>query len=176
MEELPGTTYLYNLSLIAVTFSAVSALVMLIRQSMGGKLSNFDIYLIVTYVSLGFVVAVAAVLPPLVALFAPSPTVLWGTASGLAAILVAAVVANSLASRRRAATVPMSSAVTAVFAGYWIAALLFAANAVVGPIQGVGVHAVASTLFLVVLMVAFVRRIASLLGDKPGDDWDPGRG
>ena len=35
--ELPGETYLFNLSLIAVTFTAVSALVMLMRQTMGAN-------------------------------------------------------------------------------------------------------------------------------------------
>ena len=45
MEE-PGSIYLFNLSLIAMTFTAVTALVMFLRQTMGGKLSNFDIYLI----------------------------------------------------------------------------------------------------------------------------------
>jgi hypothetical protein len=57
--ELPGETYLFNLSLIAVTFTAVSALVMLMRQTMGGKLSNFDVYLITSYISFGFAVALA---------------------------------------------------------------------------------------------------------------------
>jgi hypothetical protein len=33
----------------------------------------------------------------------------------------------------------------------------------------------ALTLFLAVVMLAFVRRIASLLGVKPGDNWDPKR-
>jgi hypothetical protein len=54
--ELPGETYLFNLSLIAVTFTAVSALVMLLRQTMGGKLSNFDVYLITSLISFGFAV------------------------------------------------------------------------------------------------------------------------
>ena len=46
--ELPGEVYLFNLSLIAVTFAVVSALVMIMRQTMGGSLSNFDVYLITT--------------------------------------------------------------------------------------------------------------------------------
>lgn len=41
--ELPGSGYLFNLALIAMTFTAVSALVMLVRQTMGGKPSNFDV-------------------------------------------------------------------------------------------------------------------------------------
>ena len=42
--DLPGETYLFNLSILSITVAVVSALVMLVRQTMGGKLSNFDIY------------------------------------------------------------------------------------------------------------------------------------
>jgi hypothetical protein len=65
--EVPGETYLFNLSLIAVTFTAVTALVMLFRQTMGGKLSNFDIYLITSFISFGFAIAISAILLPWVA-------------------------------------------------------------------------------------------------------------
>ena len=57
MIELPGAAYLYNLSLLAATVAVVSALVMVVRETMGGKLSKFDVYLLTTYISLGFHVA-----------------------------------------------------------------------------------------------------------------------
>jgi hypothetical protein len=179
MQELAGATYLYNLSVVAITFAAVSVLVMLIRQTMGGKLSNFDLYLIVTYVSLGFAVAAAALLPPLVALFAPAVPVQWAVASGLAAVSIAVATANSMRLRHRAATVHMSVAVRAVFAGYWLSVLALLVNAAVPPVQGVGLHAAAVTFFLLVLMTAFVRRVASRLrldAESAADDWAPDRG
>lgn len=71
--ELPGEVYLFNLSLIAISFAVVSALVMIMRQSMGGKMSLFDVYLISTYISWGFTQSLVALLPPLVALFEPAP-------------------------------------------------------------------------------------------------------
>ena len=73
MEELPGAIYLFNLSLLAISFAIVSTLVMLVRQTLGGKLSNFDVYLITSYVSFGFVIAFNAILPPLVSLFIRPP-------------------------------------------------------------------------------------------------------
>jgi hypothetical protein len=179
MEELAGATYLYNLSVVAMTFAAVSVLVMLIRQTMGGKLSNFDLYLIITYVSLGFAVAAAALLPPLVALFAPTAPVLWAIASGLAAVFMAVATANSMRFRDKAAAVHMSGAVRAVFVGYWLSALALLINAVVPPVQSVGVHAAAVTFFLLVLMTAFVRRVASRFrshAESAADDWEPDRG
>ena len=174
--DLPGETYLFNLSILSITVAVVSALVMLVRQTMGGKLSNFDIYLIETFVSWGFVVAADAVLPPLISLFEPPPTVLWATASGLAAVLLAVVVANIIVTRRRVSREPMSALVVVTMAGQWIAVLLLVVNAFVPQVQGVGLFAAALTLSMGLIMWAFVRRIASLLGDEPSEDWDPRRG
>ena len=67
--ELPGETFLFNLSLLAITFSAVSVLVTLLRQTMGGELSKFDVYLVNAFVQQGFALAIAAILPPLIARF-----------------------------------------------------------------------------------------------------------
>ena len=87
--ELPGSGYLYNLSVLAVTFATVSALVMLVRQTLGGKLSNFDIFLLRGFVSFSLFVAFAAILPPLVALSGAPARVLWPLTSAVAAILLA---------------------------------------------------------------------------------------
>lgn len=171
--ELPGEVYLFNLSLLALTFAAVSALVMLLRQTMGGKLSNFDVYLIVTYVALGFVIAAGALLPPLVALFDPSSRALWAISSGIAAIFLAGLMVNIVVWRHRASPEPLSRAVVAIFAVHFIDAGILALNAVIPGLQGVGPFAAALTLSFFMLMLAFVRRIRSLLGDKPGDDWNP---
>lgn len=161
--ELPGFEYLFNLSLLAITFTAVSALVMLVRQTMGGKLSNFDVYLITAYVSLGFVLAAGAILPPLIALFEPPPALLWAIASGLAAILLGAVMVNIVARRRKASPEPMSRGVIISYSVHGLDVLLLIANAVVPALQDARLFAAALTLSLVSLMWAFVRRIESLL-------------
>ena len=176
MEELPGAIYLFNLSLLAVTFAVVSALVMLVRQTMGGRLTNFDVYLITSYVSFGFVIAFNAILPPLVFLFDPSPVVLWAIASGLAAVLHGGVLANNVKLRRRVSKEPMSWAVAGSFSTHGVVAAVLAINALVPPVQGVGPFAAALTVALAIMLWTFVRRISSLLGDKAGDDWDPKRG
>jgi hypothetical protein len=57
----------------------------------------------------------------------------------------------------------------------WVAVLFLATNAVIPPLQGMPLFQAGVTLsFGAVLQ--FVRRISSLLGDKPGEDWDPSRG
>ena len=174
--ELHGETYLFNLSLIAVTFTAVSALVMLLRQTMGGKLSNFDVYLITSFISFGFAIAISAVLPPLVAFFELEPTVLWAVSSGLAAIIIGSTVAANIHRRHMVANEPMSWSVRSSFAANGLSAIILLVNAAVPPWQGMDLFAGALTLSTAAIMLAFVRRIGSLVGDKPGDDWDPKRG
>jgi hypothetical protein len=170
--ELPGSAYLYNLSVVAMTFAAVAALVMLIRQTMGGKLSNFDVFLMVAFVSIGCVVAVDAMLPPLLSIFDLPSGVLWATASGLAAVILASWIMIMVALRRRVSSAPMPHWVAAVYASHGVAALLLAVNAVVPRLQDLRLFALSLTLSLVVFMFSIVRRIASLLGERAGEDWD----
>ena len=170
---MPGSDYLFNLSIVAMTFAAVSVLVMLIRQTMGGRLAKFDVYLIVAFVSVGCVLAVDAMLPPLISTFEPSAGVLWAVSSGLAAVLLGSCVAVLVTLRRRVSPAPMPRWAVAVFGLHGADALLLAVNAVVPALQGVRLFATALTLSLAVFMWSFLRRLVSLLGDKPGEDWDP---
>jgi hypothetical protein len=171
--EASGELYLFNLSIIAVSFAVVSALVMLMRHSMGGKLSAFDVYLTATYVSLGLLLALAAVLPPLVALFETSTRILWALSSGIAAVALTAVVVGIVKRRHKASTEPISLAVKTSFGLHGVAVLILGMNAIVEPWQGVQLHAAALTLSLTSVSWAFVRRIASILGNTSATDWDP---
>ena len=176
MTELGGEAYLLNLSLLAITFSAVSVLVMLVRQSMGGKLSNFDIHLVSSYVARGFVIAVAAVIPPLLADFDLHPQVFWAIASLLACFLLIAGVFRVQRERFQITKVRLPRFPVFVLGAHWLAAALLIANAILPTVQGGGLFKVALTMPLATVMWAFVRRIGSLLGDTPGEDWDPTRG
>ena len=174
--ELPGEAYLFNLSLLAITFSAVSALVTLLRQTMGGKLSNFDVFLVNSYVAHGFVLAIAAILPPLVTRFEiPSP-VSWAISSVLAAALIAGKVAKTMQQRGAVTKEPMPLALKVLFGAQWLAVLLLLANALIPAVQGIALFELALTICLATIMWTFVRRVATLLGDHPSDDWDPKRG
>ena len=174
--EVPGETYLFNLSLIAVTFTAVSALVMLLRQTMGGKLSNFDVYLITSFISFGFAIAISAILLPWVAFLELPPAHFWAVSSGLAAVLMGGTLVANVHRRHIVATAPMSWSVKSSFVANGLCVIILFINAVVPPWQGIHLYAGALTLSTAAIMWAFVRRIGSLVGDKPGDDWDPKRG
>lgn len=174
--ELPGSGYLFNLSLVAVTFAAISVLVMLVRQTMGGRLSKIDIHLVATYVSIGFVQAIAAMLPPAAGLLGLSGRAVWGVGSGLAAIGIAAVFANILWERSRIMKEPMTSLISVSYVLQGLAVLILLANAALPAIQGTGPHVAAMTFSVAVVMWSFVRRLVSLLGEEPNEDWDLKRG
>jgi hypothetical protein len=163
--DLPGEAYLFNLSLVTITFSAVSALVMLIRQSMGSGLTRFDIHLIATYISYGFVLTVIALLPPLLSLFELAPNVLWTIASGLAFLLFMPVLISVVLRRRKSSKSPAPLAVKSSFVIHGIANLIFLANAVIGPWQGIHLYATALTVSVATVMWMFARRIASLFSE-----------
>jgi hypothetical protein len=170
--ELPGELYLFNLSILAITFSAVSALIALLRQAMVGKLSSFDVFLVNAYVSHGFVVAINSVLPSLMAQSGlPLPWV-WSVASGIATVFLSADVANTMRQRRKATNASMPFATLASFCLHWFGVLLLIANALIPSVQGVFLFGAALTICLATVMWAFVRRIASLMDDKPPEDWD----
>jgi len=173
--DLPGEAYLFNLSLVAMTFAAVSVLVMLMRQTMGGALSNYDIHLVTNYVSQAFVVAVGAILPSMLADFGLPAPAIWTIASGLAAILLGACRVYLIRQRHKATTDAPPPFLMSVYVFQWILVVVLVANAAVPGLRGVGLFKAALTLFLAVVMLAFVRRIASLIGVKPGDNWDPKR-
>ena len=162
--------------MIAVTFTAVSALVMLLRQTMGGKLSNFDVYLITSFISFGFAVAISAILLPWVAFLELPIGAFWAVSSGLAAMILCTTLLSNIHRRRAVAIEPMSWSVRSSFGANAVSVIILIINAVVAPWQGIHLYAGALTLTMAVVMWAFVRRVGSLVGDRPSDDWDPKRG
>jgi hypothetical protein len=70
MTELQGETYLFNLSLLAITLAAVSSLVMLLRQTHGRQAVQLRCQPDHRLHLVWFMLALVALLPPLTALFA----------------------------------------------------------------------------------------------------------
>ena len=87
--ELPGTGYLYNLTLISVTFAGFAALIAALRQMVGGRLTKHDAFLIRSALVRSLIVIICALLPPLLALFELSTAIIWRLSSLSAAILIA---------------------------------------------------------------------------------------
>lgn len=106
--ELPGTGYLYNLTLISVTFAGFAALIAAFRQMVGGQLTKHDAFLIRSALVRSLIIIVCALLPPLLALFEfPAPTI-WRVSSLSAAVLIAVfTIAWPLIIRRTATARPL---------------------------------------------------------------------
>ena len=104
--ELPGTNYLYMLITVSITYAGFAALLMIFRQIIGGRLSNYDVYLIRTVLLRSFIVAIAAMTPPLLALFDLSHTAVWRLSSLIAALLLGAYVVTFPARRRTVTDFP----------------------------------------------------------------------
>ena len=51
--EAPGTTYLYTLATLAMTFAGFCAIVIVLRQAIGEKLSGFHVVLTKLYLEVG---------------------------------------------------------------------------------------------------------------------------
>ena len=82
--ELPNAGYLYTLALIAVAYVGFTAIVLILRQSVGGALSPLDTLVSRLFMGWGFLITYLAMLPMLLAAFGLSPTTVWRIASALA--------------------------------------------------------------------------------------------
>lgn len=170
--ELPNEAYLLNLSLVAMGFASVSALMMLLRQMTGGQITRFDVHLIVTYISVSFAITGGAVAPPLMAHTGLSPAVAWGISGIVAALLTFWHLVTMIRRRLAVAGAAVPPILIIDWAIFGLGGLLLLANGVIG---NSGLHALALTVMLGVAMFAFIRRVGSALGGVV-EGFDPRRG
>jgi hypothetical protein len=69
--------YLFTLATLAITFVGFSAIVIALRQTLGGTMSRFDVLLARIFIQLGFVVAAGSILPALLARSGVSAAQSW---------------------------------------------------------------------------------------------------
>lgn len=174
--ELTGSGYLYNLSLLGATFAVMSALVNLLRQGMGGRMSNFDVYLLRNFVAAGLLLSIVALLPPLVGLLSASKTLVWVIASVTAAASIAVLTIITTRTRRQVSGQPAPLPIKIALGLWWLAVALLVANASVPFFRNAGLYALALSLFYAMVAWSFVRRIWSLVGQTPAEDWNPQKG
>ena len=76
--ELAGCSYLYTLATISITFAGFAdMLVTVFRQTIGGRLTDYDIFFVRNVFVRYFIIAGCALLPPLLALAEISPSFIW---------------------------------------------------------------------------------------------------
>ena len=101
--ELPGSSYLYTLATLAITYAGFAALIVIFRQIIGGGVSNYDVFIIRSILMRSFIVAFSAMLPPALAFFDLSQSVIWRSSSLFAGLLLG-LFSVTFRARRRAVT------------------------------------------------------------------------
>jgi hypothetical protein len=79
--ELKGASFLYTLATLMVTFAGFSALLLIIRQGAGARLSAFDRFLTRTIVGHLFVLTAGALIPALLNLYEIPEALVWKASS-----------------------------------------------------------------------------------------------
>jgi hypothetical protein len=101
--ELPGSVYLYTVAILGMTFIGFSAIVMLLRQTLGRRLRPFDVLFVHVYMEFGLIISMGAMLPPLLMFWDLSPVTVWRLSGALVGVPLL-LFALSYPSRRRAAS------------------------------------------------------------------------
>lgn len=99
--DLEGATYLYTLATLMITFAGFSALLFVIRQAAGAKLSLLDRFIVRNIMTYVFVLTAAALLPVLLALFDMREGSIWRVSAVLFALPMLALQTTYSVRRRR---------------------------------------------------------------------------
>src|SRR5207247_8552037 len=76
-------SYLYTMAILGMTFIGFSAIVMLLRQTLGSHLRAFDALFARVYMEFGLIVSIGAMLPPLLMFWELPPAAVWRVSSSL---------------------------------------------------------------------------------------------
>jgi hypothetical protein len=162
--ELPDSFFLYTLATVSITFVGFSALLIVIRQSIGGQPTRYDTYFTLSFIQVGFIITASAFVPPLLSLYGWPHDTIWRVSSGAVAILILWFVA-SVPGRRRAATgKPTPTFIRALLAVQATAALalLLCAGGMFGD-RKAAVYATAMTAMLFSSGVAYLLALGVML-------------
>ncbi len=165
--ELYGVSYLYTMALLAMTFIGFSAIVMLLRQTLHGKLSRLDLMIAQSYMEFGLMISVGAMLPPLLGSWQLSPAIIWRVSSGLLAVCVLLFAFTYPARRRKASHEPTPLYVQINLSIVYFIGIIFLINAS-GALheQSGAVFLTDLTLFLAFAVNAWLRVLNLFLSQK----------
>jgi hypothetical protein len=163
----PAAAYLYTVAMLGMTFIGFSAVVMLVRQTLGRRLRPFDALFARVYMEFGLMVSTGALMPPLLTFWELPPAVVWRVASGLMGVPLL-VFALTYPARRRAAAheaTPLYVYLNVSF--LWLVSLAFlAVMAGMLPQRSPAMFVTALTLFMVFAVGAWLRAFGLILASK----------
>jgi hypothetical protein len=155
--ELPGAAFFYTLATIAITFVTFSSLLIILRQTVGGRLTTYDSTVTRFFMQLGFIVIAGALLPPLLALCEAPAEAVWRISSGLTGIAILIRIIGWPAQRRKALGPPAPMLASLYMAAGICAGLLLLENAAGFPWRpAMRFHALGLTLMLFTTGAAFL--------------------
>ena len=136
--EIKGASLLYTLAGVMITFAGFSAVLFVIRQAAGARLSLLDRYVAKTVITYIFVLTAGALLPALLALYDIQETWIWRCSAVLFGLPMLALQASYPLRRRKvvgsappfpifAVFVVLGSAVTLAMLGYVLVAVQYSA-------------------------------------------------
>ncbi len=113
--EVKGATLLYTLAGLMITFAGFSALLFVLRQAAGARLSRLDRYLAKTVMTYIFVLTAAALVPVLLALYDVPEQWIWRSSAVLFALPMLSLQVTYPLRRRKVAGSAPPPAIFAVF-------------------------------------------------------------
>jgi hypothetical protein len=113
--EIKGAALLYTLATVMITFAGFSALLYVVRQAAGAKVSLLDRFIARTVMTYVFVLTAAALLPVLLALFGIDEQQIWLGSSVVFALPMLALQVSYPLRRRKAVGSAPPPAIFAVF-------------------------------------------------------------
>jgi hypothetical protein len=163
--DLPGANYLYALATISITFVGFSALLLVFRETIGGKLTGYDSYFTLSFMQAGFIVTGGGLLPQLLAFYDLSHTSVWRASSVIAAVPILLFVATTPIRRRRATSEPIPAYVWLLLFLQFLAGVQLLSNALGWPLPpGPASFALALTVMLFTTAIAYLVALARALG------------
>jgi hypothetical protein len=166
--ELPGANYLYALATISVTFVGFSALLLVFRQTIGGKMTKYDSYFTLSFMQAGFIVTAGALLPQLLALYDMPNASVWRASSVIVAVAIFVFVVMTPRRRRVATSEPVPFYVGLLLFLQFIAGVYLLVNAAGWPSPpSLAPFALALSLMLFTTGIAYLIALArALRGDR----------
>jgi hypothetical protein len=165
MVDIPGSSYLYALATLSITFSGFSALITMLRQTSGGTLSRYDTFLMVNYFSTGFAIAILCLLPPLLSGWSANYDVIWRVPSAAALCFGVTVEVVAISRRRRATGESTPLFVIILLLSYWPAFLLLLLSALgIGVQPGFGPFAASLTWIFAMAAIDYTMALGILFG------------
>ena len=155
--ELPNANYLYTLALIAIGYVGFTAIVLILRQSLGGTLSSLDALVARLFMVRGFAVAYLSMAPMLVASFELSHTTVWRVSSALGGVSLVAVHLGYQVLRRWITGEPTPLHLWYyTVSGFALGILLLVNASAIAPTAIAGIYVTIVTLDMLQASVAFV--------------------